>query len=336
MARGGSRQMCLLSQPSLTRTVRRFTYLPTGSSLASVGLARWRCPTSRLRCVSHGALGWLTAAAVAPVSPAGVAGAMGPHPGFAEVRNRNRRLCVMLLGRAPSACSSEQDQRARCKRSSGDRGSHTILRGANCSPAAPATEWGGWIQVKLQLSRVALGSAVMLSLVGGSLLTTSEAMAQCGAGVDKKGEPVAAPAAVMITGGTITNETVIDISANAGTSISDASGGNNNLATTGGGGGDGTDTASSGNGVVATSSADGGAVSIQDINSGGNVGNAISVGDTTCAPYTPPAPAPEKPKDVPVAPAPEKVVVALPDTGVGIGDASALFALITSAGAAAA
>jgi hypothetical protein len=189
--------------------------------------------------------------------------------------------------------------------------------------------------VKLQLSRVAVGSAVMLSLIGGSLLVTPEVMAQCGAGVDKKGEPIAAPAAVMITGGTITNETVIDISANAGTSISDASGGNNNLATTGGGGGDGTDTASSGNGGVATSSADGGAVSIQDINSGGNVGNAISVGDTTCAPFTPPAPAPEQPKKTPEA-APGKVVVALPDTGVGIGDASALFALISSAGAAAA
>ena len=193
--------------------------------------------------------------------------------------------------------------------------------------------------MKLQLSRVALGSAVMLSLVGGSLLSTSEAAAQCGAGVDKKGEPIAAPAAVMITGGTITNETVIDISANAGTSISDASGGNNNLATTGGGnnGGDGgVDVVSSGNGGVATSSANGGAVSIQDINSGGNVGNAISVGDTTCAPFTPPAPAPEKPKDVPKAPREEKVVVALPDTGVGIGDPSALFALIGSAGAAAA
>jgi hypothetical protein len=197
--------------------------------------------------------------------------------------------------------------------------------------------------VKLQLSRVALGSAVALSLVGGSLLTASDALAQCGTGaVDKKGEPVAAPAAVMITGGTITNETVIDISANAGTSISDASGGNNNLAVTarGNNGGDGgTDIASSGNGGVANSSANGGAVSIQDINSGGNAGNAISVGDTTCAPFTPPAP--EKPKAVPVevpvaAPAPGKVVVALPDTGVGIGDPSALFALITSAGAAAA
>ena len=194
--------------------------------------------------------------------------------------------------------------------------------------------------MKLQLSRVALGSAVTLSLVGGSLLAAPEAMAQCVTGHDDKGEPIVAPAAVMITGGTITNETVIDISANAGTSISDASGGNNNLALTGGGnngGVAGTDVASSGNGGVATSSADGGAVSIQDINSGGNVGNAISVGDTTCAPFTPPAP--EKPKDVPKgapAPAPEKVVVALPDTGVGISDASALFALITSAGAAAA
>jgi hypothetical protein len=174
------------------------------------------------------------------------------------------------------------------------------------------------------------------------LLTASDAMAQCVSGeVDKKGEPVMAPAAVMITGGTIVNETVIDISANAGTSISDASGGNNNLAVTAGGnnGGDGgVDIASSGNGGVASSAADGGAVSIQDINSGGNAGNAISVGDTTCAPFTPPAPVPEKPKEAPKAPKaprPEKVV-ALPDTGVGIGDASALFALITSAGAAAA
>jgi hypothetical protein len=167
-------------------------------------------------------------------------------------------------------------------------------------------------------------------------MATTDAAAQCVTGYDDKGEAIVAPAAVMITGGTITNETVIDISANAGTSISDASGGSNNLATTGGGGGDGIDTASSGNGGVATSAADGGAVSIQDINSGGNVGNAISVGDTTCAPYTPPAPAPEKPKDAPKVDAPRDVVVALPDTGVGIGDVSALFALISSAGAAAA
>ena len=48
-----------------------------------------------------------------------------------------------------------------------------------------------------------------------------------------------------------------------------------------GGGDAGTgDIASAGNGGVATSSASGGAVSIQDINSGGNAGNAIGVGDT--------------------------------------------------------
>jgi hypothetical protein len=40
------------------------------------------------------------------------------------------------------------------------------------------------------------------------------------------------------------------------------------------------DIASAGNGGVATASASGGAVSIQDINSGGNAGNAIGVGDT--------------------------------------------------------
>lgn len=187
----------------------------------------------------------------------------------------------------------------------------------------------------MKLSRMALGSAVTLSLVGGSLLAGPDASAQCVTGYDDKGEAIVAPAAVMITGGTITNETVIDITADAGTSISDASGGSNNLATTGGGGGDGEDIASAGNGGVATSSADGGAVSIQDVNSGGNVGNAISVGDTTCAPFNPPAPAPDKPKDAPKAPKAD--VVRLPDTGVGfgIGDVSALFALISSAGAAA-
>ncbi len=41
-----------------------------------------------------------------------------------------------------------------------------------------------------------------------------------------------------------------------------------------------TDVASAGNGGVATSSASGGAVSVGDINSGGNVCNAIGIGDT--------------------------------------------------------
>src|SRR5215204_169400 len=135
---------------------------------------------------------------------------------------------------------------------------------------------------------------------------------------------------VAVSGGTVLNETVLDVVADGGTAIGDVSGGNGNLALTANGGnetatdngngnhnhndngngnnnrnddnGNGrsknrndwsaqpldvleqrlmqTDTASSGNGGVADAAANGGVVSIGDINSGGNVGNAISVGDT--------------------------------------------------------
>jgi hypothetical protein len=175
----------------------------------------------------------------------------------------------------------------------------------------------------VKLSRVVLGSAIAGLLVGGGLMATPvAAQDDCG---------------VAIYGGDVFNETVIDLNANGGTAISDASGGFNNVALTGGGhNGDATsviDIASAGNGGVATAAANGGAISTGDINSGGNVGNAISVGDTTCYPVY---------EDVKYDVAPDKkadavgAVVALPDTGVGIGDASALFALISSAGAAAA
>jgi hypothetical protein len=123
---------------------------------------------------------------------------------------------------------------------------------------------------------------------------------------------------VAVSGGTVQNATVLDIVADGGTAIGDASGGTGNLAAAAGrdnnrqngnnnrrdNNGNGrnnnrndwtsepldvlaqrllqTDTASSGNGGVADASADGGAVSSQDINSGGNAGNAISVGDTVC------------------------------------------------------
>ncbi len=179
----------------------------------------------------------------------------------------------------------------------------------------------------MKLSRMVMGSAVAVSLVGGSLMAT----------------PVAAQDdCVAIYGGDVLNETVIDLNANAGTAISDASAGSNNAATTGGGNGlDALDVASAGNGGVASAAANGGAISVGDINSGGNAGNAISVGDTHCAEavaeFVPEevkeekAPAPVA-EEAPVGAA----VVALPDTGVGIGDVSALFALISSAGAAAA
>ena len=174
----------------------------------------------------------------------------------------------------------------------------------------------------MKLTRVVLGSAIAASLVGGGLMAA----------------PVAAQDdCVAIYGGDVWNETVIDLNANAGTAISDASGGSNNAATTGGGNGVGLDVASSGNGGVATAGANGGAIGTGNINSGGNVGNAIAVGDTHCAEAAAPA-APEKKADK----GEDKgdvgggEVVALPDTGVGVGEANALFALLASAGAAAA
>ena len=174
----------------------------------------------------------------------------------------------------------------------------------------------------MKLSRIALGSAVAVTLVGAGLSATPAVAQECG---------------VAIYGGDVMNETVIDITADAGTAISDASAGSNNAASTGGGGfGDATsviDIASAGNGGVATAAANGGAISLGDINSGGNVGNAIEVGNTNCD--VAPVYEDKKYDDKGVAAAPK--VVALPDTGVGaFGDASALFALLTSAGAAAA
>jgi hypothetical protein len=131
------------------------------------------------------------------------------------------------------------------------------------------------------------------------------------------GECVAGP--IYIDGGTVDNSTNIDIDAGGGTAIADASGGSDNLAAVsgngreddrvrapirsryglgarGGGGGFGGDTASAGNGGIAGSSADGGIVVIEEINSGGNQGNTIEVGDICAGPapvYAPPAaPAP--------------------------------------------
>jgi hypothetical protein len=125
---------------------------------------------------------------------------------------------------------------------------------------------------------------------------------------------------VAVSGGNVLNETVLDVVADGGTAISDSSGGTGNLAVAAESGGGNNnnrnnrnnnnnnnnrnnnkrnnwtsqslesleeilfqqDTASAGNAGVATASADGGAVSIGDINSGGNAGNAITVGNTVC------------------------------------------------------
>jgi hypothetical protein len=87
---------------------------------------------------------------------------------------------------------------------------------------------------------------------------------------------------VHINGGTVRNSTTIAISADGGTAVSSANGGNGNAAAGGPGGatGNGGD-AAAGNGGVAVASANGGAVTIGDINSGGNVGNTIVVGNTS-------------------------------------------------------
>jgi hypothetical protein len=180
----------------------------------------------------------------------------------------------------------------------------------------------------VKLTRMAMGSVVAATLLGAGLMGSS-ALAAHG---DNGDDAAAASNCVAISGGTVMNETVIDISADGGTAITDSSAGNGNIATTNGGGS--VDTASAGNGGVATAGANGGAVSLGDINSGGNAGNAISVGDTHCN-----AAAPAAEEAAPVAEAPVEAaaeVVALPSTGVGFGDPSSLFALLASASAGAA
>jgi hypothetical protein len=114
-------------------------------------------------------------------------------------------------------------------------------------------------------------------------------------------EDDAAPATVTIYGGDVTNTTTLDLSADGGTAIGDASGGDDNLATTGGDKDkkdhkkgnnrnnrdrndrdreNDAETAAAGNGGISGASADGGAIGVGNVNSGGNVGSAIAVGDT--------------------------------------------------------
>ena len=84
---------------------------------------------------------------------------------------------------------------------------------------------------------------------------------------------------VAVDGGTVTNETTIDISADGGTAVANADGGDGNIAVGGTGGiiGDGGD-AAAGNGGVASSEANGGTIVVGDVNSGGNSGNTVIVG----------------------------------------------------------
>jgi hypothetical protein len=161
----------------------------------------------------------------------------------------------------------------------------------------------------------------MVLLTCGVLASTSDTLANAYPDAPAAAAPVCssgAPATVFIDAGTVTNTTTLDLSADGGTAIGDSSGGDDNLATTGEGdrhddkndkkhkndGGrndndknrkdkdhdkdhdkDKTETAAAGNGGVSDASADGGAIAVEDVNSGGNVGSAIAVGDTVGGGY---------------------------------------------------
>jgi hypothetical protein len=184
------------------------------------------------------------------------------------------------------------------------------------------------------VKKLAVVFATVFALVGGSMaFSTPATLANCDPNVPT----------VVISGGSVSNATTIDLNADAGTAIGDASGGDDNIAFELVGGEDGFDvTAAAGNGGTSDSSANGGAIAVGDVNSGGNVGNVIEVGDTTCAP----APAPEKPVDekkpAPAAkPAPAgkaaASVAALPSTGTGVaGDVNFGFIALALVGAVAA
>jgi hypothetical protein len=164
---------------------------------------------------------------------------------------------------------------------------------------------------------------------------------------------------VFVSGGTVQNATTLDVVADGGTAISDSSGGQGNLAASSGGDNNRnrnnnnnnnnrknrknrwtaeplavfaerlqqTDTASAGNAGVATASANGGAISIGDVNSGGNSGNAISIGDTNCGV----AHAGGKPSgggNTGGGGRGGATIRALPSTGVGLSDAGSGGALL--------
>lgn len=204
-----------------------------------------------------------------------------------------------------------RDRDSRNKKTRNDKYSEVAAAGNGGVSGADAN--GGAIAVENVNSGGNVGSAIA---VGDTI----------DAGYDGCGNAVGG---VFIDGGEVSNATIISLSADGGTAIADASGGDGNIAFAGGRTGNGgTITNSAGNGGVANASANGGVISLGDINSGGNAGNAIGVGDSVAGPV-PVCCAPPPFKPIPIypgkpAPAPGKVtpgkvviVTALPDTGSG-------------------
>lgn len=181
----------------------------------------------------------------------------------------------------------------------------------------------------------------------GNAISVGNTYAAGCAPLDSNGNPIMV-SAVEIDGGTVVNETNINVSADGGTAIADASGGDNNIAINNGRAGSAGNggVSAAGNGGTANSSANGGAISLGDINSGSNSGNTISVGNTISGgvPIIPGKPVPGKPipgKPVPGKPGgktpapPREMPSALPSTGTGSlvqGEATLpMLALITAA-----
>ena len=182
------------------------------------------------------------------------------------------------------------------------------------------------------MKKLAVVFATVFALVGGSLVFSAPTLAQADCGV-------------TISGGSVSNATTITLNADGGTAISDASGGDDNVAfdVDGDGDLDADDIAAAGNGGTAESDANGGAISVGNVNSGGNTGNVIEVGDTSCVAK----PVVEEKKPAPVyekkpAPAPKpgpapRPVAALPNTGVGVaGDVNVAVLALVLVGAVAA
>jgi len=214
---------------------------------------------------------------------------------------------------------------------------------------------------------ISMATAAVLALNLGAVTVSSADAAQRGG----------SGSCVAVSGGTVQNATVLDVMADGGTGIGDASGGSGNLAASAGNDNDGnngnnnngnnnnnnnngnnnnnrnnwtaesfeslelrlqqTDTASSGNGGVANSAANGGGVSIGDINSGGNAGNAISVGDTACGGAAP-APSGGGGKDrggkvITDSGSRGGKIQALPSTGIGTTETGTSGSLLLALGA---
>src|SRR5215218_6848021 len=115
---------------------------------------------------------------------------------------------------------------------------------------------------------------VAAMLIGVSVMTPAASATSC-----------YQPSNIAVSGGRVSNETTLDLSADGGVAVSNANGGNGNAAAGGAGGifGNGGD-AAAGNAGVAVASANGGMIDLDDINSGNNSGNTVVVnsGSSPC------------------------------------------------------